>query len=50
MTSSFVYAFVGLAVVCAAMIFVQLFIGSKKGSDREVLAIPKTSNSLGDTI
>jgi CP family cyanate transporter-like MFS transporter len=38
MTHSMVFAFVGLAVICTAMIFVQLFIGSNKGQDKEVLA------------
>ncbi|REJ11322.1 MAG: MFS transporter [Paenibacillaceae bacterium] len=50
MTDSFVFAFVGLAVICTAMILVQLLIGSKKGPDRELLAFPKSSNSLGDTV
>lgn len=38
LTSSFVLAFVGLAVVCAAMTLVGLLIGSNKGTERELLA------------
>ncbi|CAJ1003786.1 MULTISPECIES: CynX/NimT family MFS transporter [Brevibacillus] len=49
MTNSIVFAFVGLAVICTAMIFLQLFIGSKKEPDRELPAFPKSSNSLGNT-
>jgi len=37
MTHSMVFAFVGLAVICTAMIFLQLFIGSRKGADTELL-------------
>ncbi|SMF65270.1 MFS transporter, CP family, cyanate transporter [Paenibacillus barengoltzii] len=44
MTSSFVFAFVGLAAVTVAMIIVQLFIGSKKESDREVLVATPASS------
>ncbi|MCZ8516287.1 MFS transporter [Paenibacillus filicis] len=37
-TESFVSAFIGLAVVCAAMILVQLAIGSKKAPDKKAVA------------
>ncbi|MCZ8516426.1 MFS transporter [Paenibacillus filicis] len=37
-TASFVFAFIGLAVVCAAMILVQLAIGSKKAPVKKAVA------------